>query len=120
MTSRNMFIISGNVSQKPRQFGDGKAKKAVITVAVDDFWTDKQTGERKKRTDYLTAFTFNPKIGAYILNSVGVGNQVTIDGHLRANSFDKGADKIYTTELEIFRVDAHPPRADRGHDEDDA
>jgi hypothetical protein len=45
MTSRNFFVISGNVSQNPRQFGD-KAPKSVLTIAVDEFWTDRDSGER--------------------------------------------------------------------------
>ena len=47
MTSRNFFVISGNVSQAPRQFGD-RTPKTVITIGVDEFWTDKETGERKE------------------------------------------------------------------------
>ena len=65
MVSRNLFVISGNVSQTPRQFGD-KALKTVVTIAVDEFWTDRESGERKRRTDFLTAYTFNKKIGDFI------------------------------------------------------
>lgn len=109
MTSRNFFVISGNVSQAPRQFGD-KAPKTVLTIAVDDFWTDRETGERKKKTDFLTAFTFNRKIGDYLIAQVKQGYQVTIDGRIRSNSYEKGGERIYTTELEITRLDAHPPQ----------
>src|SRR5208283_1308751 len=112
MTSRNFFVISGNVVQKPRQFV-GKAAKTVVTVAVDEFWTDRQSGERKKRTEFLTAYTFNAKIGGFLIDKVNIGDQITIDGHIRTNSYDKGGEKIYTQDLEILRLDAHPPRADR-------
>lgn len=108
MISRNLFVISGNVSQNPRQFGD-KALKTVLTVAVDEFWSDRESGERKKRTDFLTAYTFNKKIGTFILAHVKPGHQVTIDGRIRSNSYEKGSEHIYTTDLEILRIDAHPP-----------
>ncbi|MFY9629261.1 MAG: hypothetical protein WAK03_14070, partial [Methylocystis sp.] len=72
MTSRNFFVISGNVAQTPRLFA-GKAPKAVVTVAVDEFWTDRQTGELKKRTEFLTAFTFNAKIGGFLVDKVNIG-----------------------------------------------
>lgn len=111
MISRNLFIISGNVSQAPRQFGD-KARKTTLTLAVDDFWTDRESGERKKRTDFLTAHTFNKKIGDFILTHVKPGYQVTIDGRIRSNSYEKGSERIYTTDLEILRIDAHPPRSE--------
>ncbi|MBG0812338.1 single-stranded DNA-binding protein [Methylosinus sp. H3A] len=117
MTSRNFFVISGNVSQAPRQFGD-RTPKTVITIGVDEFWTDKETGERKKKTDFLTAFTFNRKIGDYIIANVKIGWQVNIDGRIRANSYEKGADRIYTTELEIGRIDAHPISDTRGGDDE--
>lgn len=113
MTSRNFFVLSGNVSQNPRQFGE-KASKTVLTVAVDEFWTDRESGERKKRTDFLTAYTFNKKIGDFVLAHVKPGFQVTIDGRIRSNSYEKGGERIYTTDLEIIRIDAHPPRTDSG------
>ena len=113
MTSRNLFVISGNVSQNPRQFGD-KASKTVLTVAVDEFWADRESGERKKRTDFLTAYTFSKKIGDFVLAHVKPGFQVTIDGRIRSNSYEKGSERIYTTDLEIIRIDAHPPRAEFG------
>jgi single-strand DNA-binding protein len=111
MTSRNLFVISGNVSQNPRQFGD-RAPKTVLTIAVDEFWTDRETGERKKRTDFLTAYTFNKKIGDFVLAHAKPGYQVTIDGRIRSNSYEKGSDRIYTSDLEILRIDAHPPRTE--------
>ena len=111
MISRNLFVISGNVSQNPRQFGD-RAAKTVLTVAVDEFWTDRDSGERKKRTDFLTAYTFNKKIGDFVLAHVKPGYQVTIDGRIRSNSYEKGSERIYTTDLEILRIDAHPPRSE--------
>ena len=111
MISRNAFVISGNVAQKPRQFGD-KVPKTVLIVAVDEFWTGRDSGARKKRTDFLTAYTFNKKIGDFVLAQVKPGYQVTIDGRIRSNSYEKGSERIYTTDLEILRIDAHPPRTE--------
>ena len=119
MTSRNFFVISGNVAQKPRQFA-GKAPKTVVTVAVDELGTDRQSGERKKRTEFLTAFTFNVKIGGFLVDKVNIGDQITIDGHIRANSYEKNGEKTYTMDLEIARLDAHPVRADRALDDEAA
>ena len=58
MISRNLFVISGNVSQKPRQFGD-KATKTVLTVAVDEFWTDREraSGKSEPISSQLTPST---------------------------------------------------------------
>lgn len=111
MVARNLFVISGNVSQTPRQFGD-KALKTVVTIAVDEFWTDRESGERKKRTDFLTAYTFNKKIGDFIQTQVKQGHQVTIDGRIRSNFYEKGSERVYTTDLEILRIDAHPQRSE--------
>ncbi len=117
MTSRNFFVISGNVSQNPRQFGD-RSVKTVITIGVDEFWFDKDSGERKKRTDFLTAFTFNSKIGDYIIKNVKIGFQVTIDGRIRSNSYERAGERVYTTDLEIVRLDAHPPHRDQSPDDE--
>ena len=63
MTSRNFFVISGNVSQKPRQFS-GKAAKTVVTVAVDEFWTDQKSGEKKVSLRRGPPFQFEVKCDA--------------------------------------------------------
>jgi len=118
MTSRN-FLSSLAMSRKSPAIR-GKAAKTVVTVAVDEFWTDRQSGERKKRTEFLTAFTFNPKIGGFLVDKVNIGDQITIDGHIRANSYERSGERIYTMDLEIARLDAHPARADRALDDEAA
>ena len=56
-------------SQASRHFGD-KGRKTALTLAVGEFWTDRESGHRKKRTDFLTTFTFNKKIADFILAHV--------------------------------------------------
>ena len=49
-----------------------------------------------------------------------IGDQITIDGHIRANSYEKNGEKVYTMDLEIARLDAHSARADRALDDEAA
>ena len=75
------------------------------------------SGHRKKRTDFLTTFTFNKKIADFILAHVKPDFYVTIDGPIRSNSFEKGSERIDTTDLEILRIDAHPPKSEASSDD---
>ena len=85
--------------------------KTVVTVAVDEFWTDRQSGERKKRTEFLTAFTFNAKIGGFLEVKVNIGDQITIDGHIRANSYERNGERVDPRTRRLTRLaDSHCTR----------
>ena len=114
MPSRNFFFITGNVSQPPRQFG----AKTILPVATDESWIDKSSGERKTRTEYLTLTTFSEKTGAWLMANARVGQAVTADGKITAGSYEKGGEKVWTTDLVIRTVDVHPSNAKvASHDE---
>ena len=104
MASRNQFIITGNVSQPPRMLGN----KCILPVATNNRYFDKKTNEWKETTDYLTLTTWSEKTAAFLMKSAQVGDHVTADGRIQAGSFEKGGEKIYTTDLIIRTIDIHP------------
>lgn len=104
MASRNQFIITGNVSQPPRMLG----KKCILPVATNNRYFDKKTNDWKETTDFLTLQTWSEKKAAFLMKSAQVGDHVTADGRIQASSYDKGDEKVYTTDLIIGEIDIHP------------
>ena len=96
----NKVIIVGNLGQDPdtRYMPSGSAV-TNFTVATNESWKDKQTGEQKDRTEWHKVATFNrlAEISAEYLRK---GSQVYIEGKLRTRKWqDKSGNDRYTTEI---------------------
>ena len=96
----NKVIIVGNVGGDPetRYMPSGSAV-TNLTIATNESWKDKQTGEQKERTEWHRVAMFNrlAEISAEYLRK---GSQVYIEGKLRTRKWqDKSGNDRYTTEI---------------------
>ena len=96
----NKVIIVGNLGQDPdtRYMPSGSAV-TNFTVATNESWKDKATGEQKDRTEWHKVATFNrlAEISAEYLRK---GSQVYIEGKLRTRKWqDKSGNDRWTTEI---------------------
>lgn len=101
MASVNKVIIVGNLGRDPevRSFQNG-GKVCNLRIATSETWRDKQTGERKERTEWHSV-TIHPeglvKIAEQYLRK---GSKVYIEGQLETRKWQdqSGADR-YSTEV---------------------
>ncbi len=96
----NKVIIVGNLGQDPdtRYMPSGGAV-TNFTVATNESWKDKQTGEQKDRTEWHKVAMFGrlAEISAEYLRK---GSQVYIEGKLRTRKWqDRDGNDRYTTEI---------------------
>ena len=79
----NKVIIVGNVGQDPetRYMPSGSAV-TNFTVATNESWKDKQTGEQKDRTEWHRVAMFN-RLAEIAAEYLRKGSQVYIEGKLR-------------------------------------
>ncbi len=96
----NKVIVVGNLGQDPdtRYMPSGSAV-TNFTVATNESWKDKQTGEQKDRTEWhkITMFGRLAEISAEYLRK---GSQVYIEGKLRTEKWqDKDGNERYTTKI---------------------
>ena len=96
----NKVIIVGNLGQDPdtRYMPSGSAV-TNMTVATNESWKDKQTGEQKDRTEWHKVAMFGrlAEISAEYLRK---GSQVYIEGKLRTRKWqDQNGNDRYTTEI---------------------
>ena len=96
----NKVIIVGNLGQDPetRYMPSGSAV-TNFTVATNESWKDKQTGEQKDRTEWHRVAMFN-RLAEIAAEYLRKGSQVYIKGKLRTRKWQgqDGNDR-YTTEI---------------------
>jgi single-strand DNA-binding protein len=103
--SVNKVILIGNVGKDPEvrsmQSGD---KIVSFSLATSESWRDKQTGERKDKTEWHNVVIFNEGLAKVAESYLRKGSKVYIEGQLQTRKWqDKtGADR-YTTEIVLQR-----------------
>jgi len=99
--SVNKVIIVGNLGRDPevRSFGNG-GKVVNLRIATSETWRDKQSGERKERTEWHSVAIYNEALGKIAEQYLKKGSTVYIEGQLETRKWQdqSGADK-YTTEV---------------------
>ena len=95
----NKVILVGTVGKDPEMkympSGDAIAN---ISVATNDSWKDKNTGEKKEITEWHRVVFFRQLadiVGKYLRK----GQQVYIEGSLKTRSWEKDGQKHYATEI---------------------
>lgn len=101
MSSVNKVILIGNVGKEPEirtmQSGD---RVAHFSVATSEFWKDKETGERKEKTQWHTVVVFNQGIIKVVEAYARKGSKVYIEGQLETRKWvDQSGHDKYTTEV---------------------
>ncbi|MET0155445.1 MAG: single-stranded DNA-binding protein [Rickettsiales bacterium] len=101
--SINKAIIIGNVGRDPeiRSTQDGR-EIANITVATSESWNDKNTGERRERTEWHRVVVFSPGLVKVIKQYLRKGAKIYVEGALQTRKWtdQSGAEK-YTTEIVV-------------------
>lgn len=99
--SLNRVTLIGNVGQDPeiRSFQSG-GRVASFSLATSETWKDKNSGERKEKTEWHRLSVFSEGLVGVIERFVKKGSKIYVSGALETRKWqDKdGADK-YTTEV---------------------
>ena len=99
--SVNKVIIVGNLGRDPevRTFGNG-GKVVNLRIATSETWRDKQSGERKERTEWHSVAIFNENLAKIAEQYLRKGSTVYVEGQLETRKWQdqSGADR-YTTEI---------------------
>lgn len=99
--SVNKVILIGNVGKDPeiRTFGNG-GKVANFSIATSESWKDKNSGERKEKTDWHNIAVFNDGLVGVIERYVKKGSKLYIEGKLQTRKWqDRDGNDKYTTEV---------------------
>jgi single-strand DNA-binding protein len=99
--SVNKVILIGNLGRDPevRSFQNG-GKVVNLRIATSETWRDKQSGERKERTEWHSVAIFNEGIAKIAEQYLKKGSTVYIEGSLETRKWqDQSGQDKYTTEI---------------------
>ena len=99
----NKAIIIGNLGADPeiRTTQDGR-KIANLKVATSESWKDKQTGERKERTEWHRVSIFSEGLASVAEKYLHKGSKVYIEGKIQTRKWtDQNGQDRYTTEIVV-------------------
>jgi single-strand DNA-binding protein len=101
MAGVNKVILVGNLGQDPtsRSFQNG-GKVVNLRIATSETWKDKNTGERKERTEWHSVAIFNEGLANTAERFLRKGSKVYIEGALQTRKWqDNNGQDRYTTEI---------------------
>jgi single-strand DNA-binding protein len=103
--SVNKVILIGNLGKDPevRRLNSGD-QVVNFSVATSETWRDKNSGERKERTEWHNVVIFNENLGKVAEQYCKKGTKVYLEGQLQTRKWQdqSGADR-YTTEVVLQR-----------------
>lgn len=104
--SVNKVILIGNLGQDPevKSFQNG-GKICNLRIATSENWKDRQTGERKERTEWHTVVLQSEGLAGVAERYLRKGSKVYIEGQLRTRKWqDKNGNDRYSTEVSVGGV----------------
>src|SRR5215468_2436212 len=128
--SVNKVILVGNLGADPeiRRLNSGEPV-VNIRIATSESWRDKNSGERKEKTEWHNVVIFNDQLAKVAEQYLKKGMKVYVEGQLQTRKWqDQSGQEKYTTEVvlqkfrgELQMLDRAGDRAggDLGSDEED-
>ena len=103
--SVNKVILVGNLGRDPEvrnmQSGDPIVH---LNLATSESWKDKNSGERREKTEWHRVVIFNENLGRIAQQYLRKGSKVYIEGALQTRKWqDQSGVEKYTTEVVLQR-----------------
>jgi single-strand DNA-binding protein len=103
--SVNKVILIGNLGADPETRRLNSGDPVVnLRLACSESWRDKQTGERKERTEWVNVVIFNENLAKIAEQYLRKGSKVYVEGQLQTRKWqDQNGQDRYTTEVVLQR-----------------
>lgn len=101
--SVNKVILIGNLGADPevKSFQNG-GRIANLRIATTESWKDKQTGEKKERTEWHSVVLQSDGLVGVAERFLRKGSKVYVEGQLRTRKWqDQSGNDRYTTEISV-------------------
>lgn len=99
--SVNKVILIGNLGRDPeiRSTQDGR-EIANLAIATSESWRDKNSGERREKTEWHRVVIFSDGLVNVVKNYLRKGSKVYIEGALQTRKWtDQSGQEKYSTEI---------------------
>ena len=113
--SVNKVILVGNLGRDPeaRQMQDGNPV-VNLSLATSENWKDKNTGERREKTEWHRVVIFNERLADVAQKYLRKGSKIYIEGQLQTRKWtDQSGVEKYSTEVVLQRFRGELQMLDR-------
>ncbi|WP_028465121.1 single-stranded DNA-binding protein [Nisaea denitrificans] len=103
--SVNKVILVGNLGRDPdiRSMQDGN-KVVNLSVATSESWRDRNSGERKEKTEWHRVVIFNENLAKVAEQYLRKGSKIYVEGQLQTRKWtDQSGVEKYSTEIVLQR-----------------
>jgi len=103
--SVNKVILVGNLGRDPEvRHAQSGGKIVNLSVATSENWKDRQSGERRERTEWHRVVIFNERLADIAERFLRKGSKIYLEGQLQTRKWtgNDGVEK-YTTEVVVGR-----------------
>lgn len=103
MAGVNKVILVGNLGKDPesKSFANG-GMVVRFPLATSETWRDRQTGERKEKTEWHTVAIFSEGLVGVVERYLKKGSKVFVEGKLQTRKWqDQNGNDRYSTEVVI-------------------
>ncbi len=99
--SINKVILVGNLGADPEVRATQDGRELVnLRIATSESWKDRNTGERKERTEWHRVVIFNEGLVNVAKNYLRKGSKIYIEGQLQTRKWqDQNGQDRYSTEV---------------------
>lgn len=101
MASVNKVILIGNLAADPETRRMNSGDKIVsFRMATSETWRDKNSGERKEKTEWHSVVIFNDGLAGVAEQYLRKGSKVYVEGALQTRKWqDQSGNDRYSTEI---------------------
>ena len=103
--SVNKVILVGNLGRDPEVRNMQNGDPIVhLNLATSEQWKDKNSGERREKTEWHRVVIFNENLGRIAQQYLRKGSKIYIEGQLQTRKWqDQSGQEKYTTEIVLNR-----------------
>lgn len=103
--SVNKVILVGNLGRDPEvRFTNDGSKIVNLSIATSESWKDRQSGERRERTEWHRVVIFNERLADVAERFLRKGSTIYLEGALQTRKWtDQSGVEKYTTEIVLQR-----------------
>ena len=103
--SVNKVILIGNLGRDPETRSTQDGTKIVhLNLATSENWKDRNSGERRERTEWHRVVIFNERLAEVAEKYLRKGSKVYVEGQLQTRKWtDQSGQEKYTTEVVLGR-----------------
>ncbi len=99
--SVNKVILLGNLGRDPEVRSTQDGRKIVnLRIATSESWKDRNSGERREKTEWHQVVIFNENLGRVAEQYLRKGSKVYLEGQLQTRKWtDQQGQERYSTEI---------------------